>query len=830
MKSYFVIILFLLTTPFQLFSQNNPDNNPQDKITPEMREKFKNFKGTITGIVIDRDNNTPLQSATIQLFKQKDSSLATGDETDANGKFILNDVKAGRYKLVASFAGFKKAVMTGITLTPQTPELALDTIKMTSGVTTEEIDVTAEKPFVEFKPDMKVFNVEKGMTTTGGSVIDILKNIPGITVDQDNNITFRGGANVKVNIDGRPFGINSSNISTILEQIPADKVSSVELMTNPTAKFDAEGSSGIINIVMKKSESDYEGVNGSISMNAGNGDKYNGSLNLTSRTKNLTLNGSYDARFFNMNMTGYNNRTTRINTTTNNINSLSDNQNRMRSNLVRGGLDWALSPKQNLGFTLTYNSRIRNRGGNNETEVYDNGVLTSDYLNRDYNYNNGNTYGVGANYILKFDKPKQTLTSDFSYTRSEGDRNSNTLIDYTLPSSTPQGRNNQFTKENEDEVNFQLDFVTPFSENSKLETGVKSIFQKTYDDSRSESYDYNTNTFVTGANSNIFDYQELVNSAYIAYTDKIGNFSYQLGLRGEQTNSKGNQITSGTDFTKSYFSLFPNASVSQKLGATEEIQLSYSRRIRRPDLDDLNPFLNTSDPLNYQSGNPNLMPEYTNSFELNFIKYFTSAIITPSIYFRQTNDKISRVRLQYDSLITLNTQANFSSSKSYGFELTANANPFKAWMINATIGYSKTENDATNLTGLTNTAYSWNGRLFTTLALPEDFGLQLTYFYSGKNISAQGEIDPFSNAEASLKKDFLDKKLSLSLRVSDLFNSQKFHGTISDINFYDEFERRRDSRSVFLSLTYKFGSETKQDRRKKRDQNNNEPMDIPDGF
>jgi outer membrane receptor protein involved in Fe transport len=824
MKTYFAVILFLLTIPFKLFSQDNP------QITPEMREKFKNFKGTITGYIIDKDNNMPLQSATVQLLKQKDSSLVTGSETDASGKFTLSDVGAGRYKLIASFAGYKKAVMQGIVFTPQNPELTLDTIKMTSGITTEEIDVTAEKPFVEFKPDMKVFNVEKGMTTTGGSVIDILKNIPGIIVDQDNNITFRGGANIKVNIDGRPFGINSSNLSTILEQIPADKVSSVELMTNPTAKFDAEGSSGIINIVMKKNESEYEGVNGSAMVNAGNGDKYNGSLNLTSRTKGYTLNGSYDYRSFNMNMTGYNNRITFGNTDLTNINSESNNQNRMRSNLVRAGIDINLTKQQNLGFMLTYNNRKRSRGGSNETDLFTNGLLTSDYITRDINDNNGNTYGVGANYMLRFDKPKQTLTSDFSYTRTEGDRVSNTLVDYILPLNTLQGRNNQFSNEKNDEVNFQMDFSTPFSENSKLETGIKSIFEKTYDDSRSETFNYGTNTFVTDANSNIFDYQEFINSAYITYTDKIGDFSYQLGLRGEQTNSKGNQLTAGTDFTKSYFSLFPNASISQKLGLTEELQLSYSRRIRRPDLDDLNPFLNTSDPLNYQSGNPDLMPEYTNSFELNFIKYFTSAIITPSIYYRQTNDKISRVRLPYDSLITLNTQANFASSKSYGFELTMNANPIKDWMITGTVGYSKTENDATNLTGLTNTAYSWNGRVFTTLALPADFGLQLTYFYSGKNISAQGQIDPFHTADISLKKDFLDKRLSLNLRVGDVFNSQKFHGTISDITFYDEFERRRDSRNVFLSLTYKFGSETKQDRRKKREPNNNEPIEIPDGF
>ena len=211
-------------------------------------------------------------------------------------------------------------------------------------------------------------------------------------------------------------------------------------------------------------------MNGSVTMNAGNNDKYNGSLNLNSRSKNYSLNGSYDFRSFNMNMTGYNNRTTSINNVPTNIYSESDNQNRMRSNLVRAGIDLTLTKKQNLGFTFSYNNRQRNRGGSNETSVFDNGTLTSDYLTRDFNYNDGKTYGIGANYLLKFEKPKQTLTSDFSYTRSEGDRTQNTLIDYSLPLNFPQARNNQFSNDKNDEVNFQLDFISPFSENSKLET------------------------------------------------------------------------------------------------------------------------------------------------------------------------------------------------------------------------------------------------------------------------------------------------------------------------------------------------------------------------
>lgn len=821
MKKYIALVLFLLSS-IQVFSQDNP----QDKFTPEMREKFKNFKGTITGFVIDKDTKAPIAAVTVQIFKQKDSSLAGGIETDAAGKFILNNVKAGRYKLVASFAGYKKAVMTDIMLTPQTPELVLDTIKMSTGVTTEQIDVTAEKSFIEFKPDKKVFNVEKGMSTTGGNAIDVLKNIPGVTVDQDNNISFRGSGNIKVMIDGRPFGLNSSNISTILEQMPADKISSIELMTNPTAKFDAEGSSGMINIVLKKN--DMSGMNGSVSASIGNGDKYNSSLTLNKKTKDYNLSGSYDMRLFNMTMNGFNNRELFGSSTITDISQRNENNMRMEAHNVRTGFDWTLNQKQNLGLNFSFNSRSRNRNGNSFSSVFSGSTLTSDYLTREYNLNDGKTYSVGANFLNKFDNPKHTLTGDFSYAHTDGNVTLNSFNDYTIP-ATPESKMNQFNTDKNDEVSFQLDYVNPSSEDKKFEAGVKSIYRKINDDNRTENYSYSSNSFVTDTSlSNIFNYQEIINSAYIAYTDKIGNFGYQIGLRGEQTNTKGEQITQNSSFTKSYFSLFPNISLSQKLGLTEELQLSYSRRIRRPDIGDLNPFLNTSDPLNYQSGNPDLDPEFINSLEFNFVKYFTSAIITPSLYFRQINDKISRVRIPYDSVITLATQKNFSSSRSYGFEVTVNATPYKIWMLNGTIGYSKTENDATNLTGQTSSAYSWNGRLFTSLNLPEDFGIQATYFYTGANLSAQGRIDPFSNAELSLKKDFLSKQLSVSFRVSDIFNSQKFHGTISDATFYDEFERKRDSRTVFLSVTYKFGSEMSRDRKKRRD--NNEPVDMPDGF
>jgi outer membrane receptor protein involved in Fe transport len=778
----------------------------------------QNDKGKITGKVTDKETNAPIQSASVKLLSAKDSSIVTGTETDANGDFTIDKISYGKYSVLVELTGYSKSYARGISLSGDNANVNLD-IKLKSGTTTtEEIVVESEKSDIELKPDRRVFNVEKNLNVTGGSAIDVLKNIPSVSVDVDGNVTLRGNSNVKIIIDGKPFGINGSNMNTMLEQIPANQISSIELITNPGAKFDAEGASGIINIVMKKNEG--FGYNGNFTLNAGTKDKYNGSFNLNVKNKGLNLFGSYDYRLNNFFIDGNSTRDNFLNSNYAFTTQNTDGNFRNYSHFGKGGFDYTFDDKNSFSLSGNYNDRRRQRSETNDvTQTSTQNVTTGDYLTSLFEKGDGYSFNLASNYTLKFKNPKQTLTNDMSYLRWTDNSTSNSVTDYYINTGTPQAKRNQFNNEVNNEFNGQFDYTQPFSENAKLEAGVKEVYRNTDKDYKSEDYNYTTNTFVNNANlTNRFKYSDNILSAYLTYSTKISNTSFMLGLRGEQTNTDGNLVTTGNTFKKDYFDLFPSVSVTQKLGVTEELSASYSRRIYRPGIWDLNPFVNATDPLNYYSGNPSVKPEYTNSYELSFIKYFSQTTVTPTLFYRDTYDKITRTRVLIDSNRTLTTVDNLDRSKSYGAELVLNTTLFQFWNINGSVSYFK--NDVTSSIANTpsqNSTYSWSGRATSFMRLPNIVDLQISYFYSGKMITTQGTVEPFTSMDLSLKKDFLDNKLSVSFRVQDVFNNLKFKVLIDDPNYTENFFRKRDTRAAFLTVTYKFGKEDKNQKRRKTD-------------
>lgn len=778
----------------------------------------QNTKGKITGKVTDKDNNAPIQSAAVKLLSAVDSTLVSGTETDANGAFTIDNVPFGKYSVLVELTGYSKSYARGITLDENNSSQALD-LKLKSGTTTtEEIVVESEKSDIELKPDRRVFNVEKNLNVTGGSAIDVLKNIPSVSVDVDGNVTLRGNSNVKIIIDGKPFGINSNNMNTMLEQIPANQISSIELITNPGAKFDAEGASGIINIVMKKN--DGFGYNGNFTLNAGTRDKYNGSFNLNVKNKGLNLYGGYDYRLNNFFIEGNGDRNNFLNSTYAFTNQSTDGNFRNYIHFGKGGLDYTFDDNNSLSLSGNYSDRRRQRSEtNNVSQKNTQGIQTGNYLTSLFEKGDGYSFNLASNYTLKFKNPKQTLTNDMTFLRWTDNSTSNNVTDYYINQGVPQSKRNQLNNEVNDEFNGQLDYTHPFSENAKLEAGVKETYRNTDKDYRSEDYNYTTNTFVNNTNlTNRFKYSDNILAGYLTFSSKINNTSFILGVRGEQTNTDGNLVTTGETFKKNYFDLFPSASVTQKLGITEELSTSYSRRIYRPGLWDLNPFVNATDPLNYYSGNPEVKPEYTNSYELSFIKYFSQTTVTPTLFYRDTYDKITRTRTLIDSNRTLTTMANLERSKSYGAELVMNTTLFQFWSLNGSVSYFK--NDVTaNIPNVpaTNSTYSWSGRASSFMRLPGIVDIQLSYFYSGKMVTTQGSVEPFTSFDVSLKKDFFDNQASVSLRVSDVFNNLKFKVLLDDPNFTETLFRKRDTRAAYLTFTYKFGKEDKNQKRRRND-------------
>ncbi len=787
--------------------------------------------GVISGTVIDKTTGAPIEGADVTINRVKDSSLVKGAQTDASGKFTFQDVPNGRYYLKANLVGYNYSIVSGITINPNSLNVMVDPIKLSTGTTTDEIVVESEKSQIEFRPDKKVFNVGKNITNQGSTVIDLLKEIPSVTVDQDNNISLRGSEGVKIMIDGRPSGLEGSNRGDMLSQISATQVESIELITNPSAKYEAEGSSGIINIIMKKDENRGMGYNGTLGLNMGTGDKYSGQLNFSLRNNKYYIYGNYGYNSRRMIFTGFNERFNYINSDSYFTEESSNARGHMRGHNAKFGMDIFLNPANTLGFSFNLRGTKRSRFDLTDDNVYNNAnILTSQYYNTTTHEDDGFNYDIAANYTLRLKNPQQVFTADLSFSRDKDDEITNTYDTYITPVVPEPVNRNENTKETDDAYIGELNYVHPFSKDAKLETGYRGSYKKRDNDYSIDNYDYITNQYVTDLNSsNRFIYKEQIHALYGIYTNQLGNFGFSLGTRIEQTIVKGELINNGQTFDRSYIDFFPSASISQKITKTSEIQLSYARRVNRPRSRQLNPFVTISmmgGTNSLSQGNPDLNPEFTDAFELSYIQYLPFATVTPTFFYRQTKDQISRSRTLIDSITTLSTFVNYNKSKFYGGELIVNTTPVKIWTLNGTFSYYKTEIDASNLgSGLSNSGYSWTARAMSTLVLPADMSLQVSYFYSGKQYNAQGTFEPFSMLDAAFKKDFFNKRVSLTLRVSDILDEAKFKANISGAGYFETFERKRDARTFYLNISYKFGQQEKNkfDKGKKRnnDENNN---------
>lgn len=791
----------------------------------------QNSTGTISGVVIDKNSRIPIESADVTLLNASDSSVFLGTTTDNNGKYLFKEIPLGIYSLRSNFIGYSTVNIKGIILNISNSNIILDPVKLSSGsVTTEEILVETEKSAIQFEGDKKVFNVSQNQLNQSGSLIELLKNIPSVSVDSDGNISLRGNSNVKITVDGRPFGLDGQNRSQLLEQLPANQIESVELVTNPSSKYEAEGVSGIINIVTKKNK--VFGYNGNLSLNAGSRDKYNGSFNLNLKKNNTQFFTNYSYNINNFIIKGGTNRTNNLSTTENLFTQIFSGNSRIKSHFVKGGLDYFINQQNTLGFSLTYQNSERNRGELIDSRSFNiNNSITSNTLN-DYSLiAKNNTLDLAFNHIYKFKNPKQTLTTDAIYSQNNNEENGFTEENFIAPSGQNPGQIKEYSSIKDKDFSIQSDYIHPFTENTKIETGFKIRLRDKKNDFSSQYYDQSTNQFVTNGNlTNNFEYRDIVSAAYLQFTGSEGIFSYTAGTRIEHTKTTSLLILSNSETKNSYVDLFPSANISAKLSKSTEMQISYSRRIKRPGMWELNPFVNASDPNNYFSGNPDLKPEYTDSYELSLIQFLPGTSLTPSFFYRHTNELISRTREFIDSNTTLTTFANYNTSKSYGAELIFNSQPVTFWNFNGSLSYYKTKIDASNISlAYVNEGSTWSGRITSSLYLPLQFSLQLNYFYSGNILAAQATVEPFSSFDASLKKEMFGGRLTTTLRVSDIFNTLKFKVNINnDRSYREQFERKRDTRVITFGLTYKFGEADKNQQKRRRDSNRENP--VNDGF
>ncbi|MFC4142500.1 TonB-dependent receptor domain-containing protein [Pedobacter mendelii] len=814
------ITTFLLFLSFSLFAQTGG-------------------KAKITGVLKDAKTQETIPFATAVLINKETKANVKVAQTDINGAFVMADLPAGTFTFKISFVGYQTMVRDNVTITATTGTLSFGEIKMNTaaGNVLKDVTITAQKAAIQMGIDKKVFSVDQSLVSEGGSAGDLLQNVPSVSTDIDGNVSLRGSTGVKVLIDGKPSLIAGGNVAQILQSIPASSIESVEVITNPSAKYDAEGQSGIINIVLKKNTK--LGFNGSAAVTAGNRDNYNANTNLSFQNSKVNVYGNYSYRYGNRIGGGFQDITYKNSTSS----TFFANQNTASSSLDKGhnakaGIDYYLAPKSIISLSGGFNARENDRNeviSIRQLGASLNPVLTSNRNNA--TTGTGNSYDLNLDYNQKFKKPKEELTFNFgySYGTNDNDQTYNTTITNLNGSAVNLNPSLQRTFNRGDNTNYniQADYSLPVGKAGKIEAGYRSQIRLGDNGQYADSILTATDVYIQNNKLiNNFDSKDQVHAIYLNYQNQIKDFGYQLGLRAEDarldTHLDGytNNVLTSSAGNIHYKRLYPSVFLTQKLSGDNTVQLSYTRRVNRPRPWDTNPFLDVSDPLNYRGGNPNLLPEDVHSFELGYSKYFKKVTLTSSLYYRQTNDVIQRIRSTPVNGIITSTPQNLSRQINSGLELIGRFDLIKALNFTTNVNLYQSKffgDDRFNIA--TTSGFSWNANLTENLTVVKNLSVQVRGDYRAAEVMAQGKRNAMYGIDGGAKYDFPNKKASLSFNVRDVFNTRRWSMTTEDASTIVDFERRMQGTMGNLTFSYRFGktlfNNTKKP--KKEDQQENRP-------
>ncbi|KAA3436679.1 TonB-dependent receptor domain-containing protein [Rufibacter hautae] len=791
-------------------------------------------QGKITGKLQDATTKQPVGYATAALLSGRDSAIVSSALVDGDGTFTVAPVAAGRYHLKVSFVGYATRVVPNIEVSAAAPSVDLGVIAMRSASTQlKAVEVVGQRAQVEYGLDRRVYNVGQDLSTVGGTAVDVMQNVPSVTVDQEGTVSMRGTSNITILIDGKPSALSGLG----LDQIPASTIDRVEVITNPSSKYDPSGTGGVLNIILKKEK--QRGLNGVASVNAGMGNRYNTSLNLNYRFGKLNLFTNYDFRQDYRKGTGsvfrtnYRREESKPDSTSY-LEQESENENRRGNHNVRFGADYQLTDKQSITGSVLYRYGYRENDGNTFYRFLEenrslnstsNRATTGDETSRLFEYTLG--------YRMTFDKPGRELTADAVFNQEEerGQDDFRQLFYNAEGRETPARNDLQKNQglEKEREFSLQVDYVHPFSEKGKWEAGYRSTFERSDEDVQATEFNRISRRYENSiGRTNHFVYDEWVHAVYGNYGDAIGKFSYQLGSRLEQTNIVTDQITQGKRNNIEYLNLFPSLFLTYEFSQEQKVQTSYSRRIDRPWTGQLNPFRDVSDALNVREGNPNLRPEFTDSYEVNYLHFWKETTATVGVFYRRMTDVVQSIRNQFTTEngenATLSTFQNIASGESYGLELTGTANLFKWWSLNANVSGFNYKIDATEQGLASNSRLSWTSRLNSNFTLPYKTEVQLSMNYRSPTVTVQGERSSFFTTSLSARKEVFGGKGNIILRVQDVFNTMRFNSyTFSEGQFEETSRYKPQSQIVFVGFSYRFGNVSQ---KKERGENEGE---LPNG-
>lgn len=765
-------------------------------------------KYNVSGKVTET-NGVVVPYANVLAFSLPDSTLKDGAATNDLGEFSL-DLNPGKYYLKVRFLSFEEKLITDVVVT-NTPLVIPTIVLVPTEAMLNAVEITTDKPQMELKLDKRVFNVQQDMSNAGLNGAEILDNIPSISVDAEGNVSLRGSQNVRILINGKPSTLTGMSNTDVLRQIDGSMIESVEVITNPSARYDAEGEVGIINIILKKEMK--TGFNGSVNARVGYPLGYGAGFNLNYRTKKANYFVGYNYGVQRSPGQGYNYQIFDSPDTAYTYEQFSKHDRGGVSHNISGGIDLTLTPR----ISLTLSTNLRYSKGDNWSRIeyndYDSTGTLTQIVNRDETESDiGNSQEFNLNFRKTFEKSDRLFTFDAKRSYSL-DNEVSDLFEISSDAFDPNIF--QMTTNNESEYSwlFQTDYVHPFGKEGKFETGAKASLRKLHSDYLLE--DSLNGAWITNPIfNNYLIYTENIYAAYVMAGNKTKKFSYQAGLRAEFSDVTTNLVVTAELNKRQYLKLFPSFHFSYELKNNSFIQLSYSRRISRPRHWWLTPFYTFRDSRNFESGNPNINPEYTGSYEFGHLKYWKKGSILSSFYYRRTVDAMDRIVTTDSTGITWRIPVNLGNTNAFGIEFSGSYELKKWWNVNGSFNFYRAISEGEYAGKVyTNDAYAWTSKITSKFSISRKFSMQTSFNYESPTSTNQGSAKAQYYWDGAASLDIFKGNGTLSFNARDILNSRKRRSIVESDYFYSESEFQWRSRQFTLSFVYRINQKkTRSDR------------------
>ena len=768
--------------------------------------------GTIAGAIVDPTAGHPLASVTVTLKKTGDNSALQTTVTDNFGHFTLEKVPPGEYQVSYGFVGEHSQDTRPFSVAPSPKLVDLGHLELTDPtVKLEKFQVSGTQREFYNTIDRKVYSVGREIQSATGSASDLLQNIPSIQVDIDGNVSLRGSDNVTILIDGRTSTLMGKSRAEVLQQLPADLIDKIEVITNPSAKYKPDGTGGIINIALKKKHTG--GFSTTVNANVGLNDRYNAGVYTNYSSGKYNVFGTYSVRQDDRPRRASDVRTitdpgTGASTT---LDKKTVEHSRPFTHIARAGIDYRLNDQNKIGATASYNHRTFNRNATDHNLVTDSGGnLMSNYDRTRYDPEFEDSREFAATYQHTFPTDGHELNLEFKSSATKEQEDNRYANIFQLPVQ-PTTYDHTLIKPDDRGTEAILEYVLPLNADSKLEAGYTRSHEALDTDFEVSALNPASGLFVNDpTKSNRFAYTQTIHAFYGTYARTAGRFGFLAGLRPEQASTKSRLVDTGEIIARDYFRVYPSLHLSYKLAEHQELQLNYSHRVHRPESDDLNPFPEYVDPYTLRAGNPRLRPEDIHSIETGYQYRTDHTTLVATVYHRYLYNGFTNVTRDIGNSVLLTTHENLATSRSTGVELSATTDLGKRVSLNFSSNTFFNTIDASNL-GFTGTKsdISWTAKLGASLRLAKATLLQFNTNYVSTRLTPQGTRRPTFIANLGLRQELKGKKIAVVLTISDLFNSLKESSLLDTPLLKEEITRRRSSRIVYLGLSYSFGQQSK---------------------